>query len=153
MSKLLIFLVESRLSETRLKLTAYTVAVDALGRDENFDTEIDSYPRVQISRLRKILDSFYLREGGNYRLTIPRGNYELLLEPNTIVPKSFSPHNPIIRTESEQETSTKGPLSDRTAQPDKKTTVEFSLSLNALVPLAGLAILSLAANTYWALAN
>ena len=82
MSKLLRFLVDHRLSADPVPLKAYTIAVDALDRDESFDTEADSYPRVQISRLRRILDNFYEREGGENRLSIPRNNYEVSIIPN-----------------------------------------------------------------------
>ena len=82
MSKLLRFLVEHKLSEDGQPLTAYAVAVDGLGRDDSFDTQIDSYPRVQIGRLRRMLDHFYLREKSENRLFIPYQNYEIILGPN-----------------------------------------------------------------------
>lgn len=82
MLKLLRFLVDHRLEDTSRPLKAYTIAVDALGRNEGFDTQTDSYPRVQIGRLRHLLDHFYLREGGACRLSIPYGKYEIILESN-----------------------------------------------------------------------
>lgn len=82
MSKLLRFLVDHKLQGERKPLTAYAIAVDALDRDDGFDTQIDSYPRVQIGRLRRLLDHFYLRESGGKRLSIPFHNYEIVLEPN-----------------------------------------------------------------------
>lgn len=82
MSKLLRFLVEYKLREVDKPLTAYVIAVDALGRDDGFDTQIDSYPRVQIGRLRRMLDHFYLRENSEMRLSIPYNHYEIVLGPN-----------------------------------------------------------------------
>lgn len=82
MSKLLRFLVDHKLLEEGKPLTAYAVAVDALGRDDSFDTQIDSYPRVQIGRLRRILDHFYLREKSANRLYIPYHHYEIILGSN-----------------------------------------------------------------------
>jgi tetratricopeptide (TPR) repeat protein len=82
MSKLLRFLVDHKLREDGKPLTAYAVAVDALGRDDSFDTQIDSYPRVQIGRLRRMLDHFYLRENCANRLYIPYHNYEIILGAN-----------------------------------------------------------------------
>lgn len=79
---LLKFLVDHRLASDNLPLKAYTIAVDALGREESFDTDLDSYPRVQIARLRKMLDHFYQREGGDNRLSIPLHDYTIKLEPN-----------------------------------------------------------------------
>lgn len=82
MSKLLRFLVDHKLLEESKPLTAYTIAVDALGRDDGFDTQIDSYPRVQIGRLRRMLDHFYLREPSENRLAIPYNHYEIFVCPN-----------------------------------------------------------------------
>lgn len=95
-------MVETRLSDSTFRPTAYTVAIDALGRDANFYDESDSYPRVQISRLRRMLDNFYLREDGENRLKLPHCKYELLLEPNTAAPKGFSPQNPNGQTKARQ---------------------------------------------------
>lgn len=82
MSKLLRYLVDHKLLEENTPLTAYAVAVDALGRDDSFDTQIDSYPRVQIGRLRRMLDHFYLREKSKSRLFIPYHHYEIILGAN-----------------------------------------------------------------------
>jgi len=82
MSKLLRFLVDHKLLEEGTPLTAYAVAVDGLGRDDDFDTQIDSYPRVQIGRLRRMLDHFYLLEKSERRLFIPYHHYEIILGPN-----------------------------------------------------------------------
>jgi len=82
MSKLLRFLVDHKLRDEGKPLTAYAVAVEGLGRDDNFDTQIDSYPRVQIGRLRRMLDHFYLREKSEYRLFIPYQHYEIILGKN-----------------------------------------------------------------------
>lgn len=84
MSKLLRFLIEHKLSDSGAPLKAYSIAVDALGRDDSFDTQIDSYPRVQMGRLRRMLDHFYLRDGGDHRLSIPYNHYAIELGPNML---------------------------------------------------------------------
>ncbi len=83
MCKLLRFLVDYKLSGNSVPLKSYTIATDALGRDADFDTQTDSYPRVQMGRLRRMLDNFYLRKGGENRLSLARNKYEIILEPNT----------------------------------------------------------------------
>lgn len=77
MCGLLSFLVQQTLAGEGDRLKAYTIAVDALGRDADFDTRIDSYPRVQVGRLRKVLDDFYDEYGSatGLRLHIPKGAY------------------------------------------------------------------------------
>lgn len=62
--------------------TQYEIAVDGLGKDPDFDLANDSYPRVQMSRLRSNLDSYYAREapGNGLRLVVEAGRYVLDLE-------------------------------------------------------------------------
>lgn len=79
-SKLLKYLGEQTLAGT-IDLSQYAIAVDGLGRPENYDTVNDSYPRVQVSRLRKNLASHYARnepveEGCIF---LRRGDYRLHL--------------------------------------------------------------------------
>ncbi|AMO72103.1 hypothetical protein [Sphingorhabdus sp. M41] len=81
MCKLLRFLVDYKLSGNSVPLKSYTIATDALGRDANFDSQTDSYPRVQMGRLRRMLDNFYLRKGGENRLLIAPNKYEIILQP------------------------------------------------------------------------
>ena len=54
MRRLLGFLVRITLAGNGDELKAYSVAVDGLGRDADFDSQSDSYPRVQVGRLRKM---------------------------------------------------------------------------------------------------
>ena len=65
------------------KLKSYTLAVDALGRSEDFDPQADSYPRVQVTRLRKLLEAQYAHDlsaktnclylqAGSYRIRMAR---------------------------------------------------------------------------------
>ena len=82
MCKLLRFLLDYKLSGNSVPLKSYTIATDALGRDVDFDTQTDSYPRVQMGRLRRMLDNFYLRKGGENRLLIAPNKYEIILVPN-----------------------------------------------------------------------
>ena len=82
MCKLLRFLVDYKLSGNSVPLKSYIIATDALGRNANFDPKTDSYPRVQMVRLRRMLDNFYLRNGGENRLVIAPNQYAIALEPN-----------------------------------------------------------------------
>lgn len=81
MRRLLDFLVRETLAGRGDQLKAYAVAVDGLGRPEDFDAQADSYPRVQVGRLRRMLDAFYARDGGiaGLRLSIPAGRYRVLI--------------------------------------------------------------------------
>lgn len=61
LSQLLAYLVSATLRGQGETLKSYTVAVEGLGRDPDFDAQADSYPRVQVMRLRNFLGSFYAR--------------------------------------------------------------------------------------------
>lgn len=61
LSQLLAYLVGATLRGEGEALKSYTVAVEGLGRDPDFDAQADSYPRVQVMRLRNFLGSFYAR--------------------------------------------------------------------------------------------
>ena len=60
----------------------YEIAVDGLGRDPDFDLANDSYPRVQVSRLRANLDLYYARNAPmtGARIVIKPGKYVLDLK-------------------------------------------------------------------------
>ncbi|MEE4208180.1 MAG: hypothetical protein V2I43_02805 [Parvularcula sp.] len=85
----------------------YEIAVDALGKDPDFDLANDSYPRVQISRLRTNLDNYYARnkprdgvrivlEPGEYRLDLARLKEpeSKIAEVSSIAPEAQSPFAP-----------------------------------------------------------
>lgn len=79
MRRLMEFLVRETLEGRGDALKAYVVAVDGLGRSEDFDAQSDSYPRVQVGRLRRMLDTFYARHEirDSIRLHIPPGQYRV----------------------------------------------------------------------------
>ncbi|MEE4338604.1 hypothetical protein [Erythrobacter sp.] len=79
---LLRFLVERALSGGPSP-TQHEIAVEALGKPDDFDLANDSYPRVQVSRLRASLDNYYSRTQPHdgHRLTIEQGQYEITLTP------------------------------------------------------------------------
>ncbi|MBK5265199.1 MAG: hypothetical protein JJE34_08215, partial [Alphaproteobacteria bacterium] len=83
MRRLLRFLIDQTVAGKGGQLKAYSVAVDGLGRDPDFDAQSDSYPRVQVGRLRRMLDIYYSRNGltNDERLVIPNGAYRVFLHP------------------------------------------------------------------------
>jgi len=91
MSQLLNYLVEEAISNPGQPPKAYQVAVDGLGRSEDFDVQADSYPRVQVGRLRKMLAAHYAAYGGTHQLHIPIGHYAV-----EIVVDESEPDNKMI---------------------------------------------------------
>lgn len=56
---LLRYLIDETIAGRAGTLKSFIVAVDALGRKEDFDSASDSSARVQMGRLRKALESYY----------------------------------------------------------------------------------------------
>src|SRR3546814_485773 len=79
MRRLLRFIVRESEAGRGPLIKSYTVAVDGLGRSEDFDAQQDSYPRVQIGRLRKALESYYRQHqtATGLRFDLRPGSYEI----------------------------------------------------------------------------
>jgi hypothetical protein len=56
LSGLLRYLIDETIAGRAATLKSFIIAVDALGRKENFDSASDSSARVQMGRLRKALE-------------------------------------------------------------------------------------------------
>ena len=87
------FVVEATLSGHSDRIKGYTIAVEALGRDEKFDPQADPIVRVEAGRLRRALDRYYEGPGKNDPIIIelPRGSYVPTMRRRTIVPDVVPP--------------------------------------------------------------
>ena len=74
--RLLSYLVQAEIENRGETINAYCIAVDVLDREHNFDPSIDSIVRVEISRLRSSLQSFYYQKGDECKIqiNIPKGS-------------------------------------------------------------------------------
>jgi hypothetical protein len=92
LSKLLQFLVNETIAGRGELLKSYTIAVDALGRADDFDPSTDSSARVQMIRLRKLLESYYAKNSPTDRLCLylQSGSYVVqLAEPSIAYPTLY----------------------------------------------------------------
>ncbi|MEJ2626046.1 MAG: hypothetical protein P8Z80_16410 [Pseudolabrys sp.] len=71
------FVVEETLAGRGKRIKAYTIATDALGRDETFDPQADPIVRVEAARLRRALRTYYADGGAAQSIVIelPTGTY------------------------------------------------------------------------------
>jgi hypothetical protein len=84
------------------KLSEYAIAIDALGRKQDFDSKIDATVRVQILRLRQRLAAYYEAEGqsAGLKFVIPLGTHQVqLIAPDAETASSLvnPPTEPTVR--------------------------------------------------------
>jgi len=73
----LAFIVQEVLNDNAAGLKQYTIAVNAFGRNPDFDSTHDPIVRIQASRLRRNLELYYQEEGINdlVHIVLPKGRY------------------------------------------------------------------------------
>src|SRR5690349_9085712 len=73
----LLFIVEAQLRGQAERLKGYTIGVEVLRRDTNFDPQLDPIVRVEATRLRRALERYYAGPGAKdtILITLPRGGY------------------------------------------------------------------------------
>src|SRR5882724_6404662 len=71
------FVVEAVLRGESNRIKGYTIGVEALGRSENFDPQIDPIVRVEATRLRRALERYYAGPGAHDAIVfeMSRGSY------------------------------------------------------------------------------
>lgn len=77
LAKVLTYVVDRTLAGDGKSIKAYTIAVEALGRSEDFDPDRDSTVRVAAMRLRAALDLYYSGPGAEdpLRIRLVPGSY------------------------------------------------------------------------------
>ncbi len=94
LSRLLQFLVDETVAGRGNSLKGYSVAVDGLGKPDDFDSYADSYPRVQVCRLRSALEKYYAQQAPMHGLCLylRLGSYRVRLgSPATAYPDMYRP--------------------------------------------------------------
>ena len=88
---LLSYLVNESIAGRKPKETS--IAIDVLGKDKEFDPKDDAIVRVYINNLRTKLEHYYHTNptGISYRLSIPKGRYEIDFEPVEVPVEAVTP--------------------------------------------------------------
>jgi adenylate cyclase len=73
------FVLDETLAGRGNDLKGYTIGVEVLGKDKDFDPEQDSLVRIHAGRLRRLLKMYYLEEGKDdpIMIDIPKGSYQV----------------------------------------------------------------------------
>src|SRR6266576_4494884 len=81
------YVVEATLRGAGERIKGYTIAVEALGRAENFDPQADPIVRVEAMRLRRALGRYYANGGkcDPVLIELPLGSYVPAFHRNTLV--------------------------------------------------------------------
>lgn len=77
LARLLRYLVKEALAGQVERIKAYAIAVDVFNQPASFDPQTNPLVRVQVGRLRNLLERYYLNDGRAdlLRIEIPRGGY------------------------------------------------------------------------------
>jgi hypothetical protein len=74
--QLLHFLVEETCAGRADKLNEITIGSAVFGRDDNYDPQTDPIVRLEVRKLSRELDRYFLSDDGNgFRISIPPGKY------------------------------------------------------------------------------
>ncbi len=71
------YIVETTLRGEAERIRAFTIAVEAFGRDQDFNPQGDPIVRVEAARLRRALEQYYAGPGADdaVKILVPRGGY------------------------------------------------------------------------------
>ena len=81
LSNFLTFIVTKTLDEKTSEIKGYTIGVDALGRPDDFDPQVDPSVRVMAGRLRQSLENYnrntggFTKDGTTVQLELVKGSY------------------------------------------------------------------------------
>ncbi|GAL34674.1 adenylate cyclase [Vibrio maritimus] len=95
------YLVDKALAGDGERLKQYTIAIELLEKPSDFDPAIDPIVRIQASKLRRALESYYLikRKDRQVKITLPKGSYNPSFEsvhPEVAQSDSVTPPIPVV---------------------------------------------------------
>lgn len=82
LSSFLEFVVKETLAGREHRLKARVIAIEAMNRDESFNSTVDPIVSIQAGRLRRALDEYYQGPGiaETIRISLPKGSYKPVFE-------------------------------------------------------------------------
>jgi hypothetical protein len=91
---LLQYLAEKTLAGEADRMKEYTIGIEAFGKPSSYDPKQDSIVRLQVSRLRQKLATYYQTEGASDAMVVgvPKGAFKLTFEPAEAAPAADAVH-------------------------------------------------------------
>jgi TolB-like protein len=92
--RFLTYIVEETLQGRADRIKAYSIAIAAFDRSDDFDPLTDPIVRIEASRLRRSLEHYYLTAGKSDRIRIdmPKGSYVATFRHADPIPADEAPH-------------------------------------------------------------
>ena len=110
--RFLTYIVEETLQGRADRIKAYSIAIGAFDRSDDFDPLTDPIVRIEASRLRRSLEHYYLTAGksDHVRIDMPKGSYVATFRYADPMPASEAPLTPALPAAEELPTArTHGP--------------------------------------------
>lgn len=106
LSNFLKFIVEETLKGNTDSLKEYIIGVNALGKSEDFNPQIDAIVRIHAGRLRRLLNEFYSTFGSSddIRIEVVKGTYVPVFRANFV---KTTPNNIIVQSKNTSFSRTK----------------------------------------------
>jgi len=134
-------------------ITEYTIAVDVLGKPQDFKESKDSSVRVEVHRLRKRLAEYYEQEGAEHpiRIVIPTGQYtpQFVTCDAAPAPEDGTAPAPAVLLEADAPSVTERPPVWRRLSRLQLSLLVGVLALGALVTVALLLQVSDPLDSFW----
>ena len=120
LKRFLSFIVETTLAGESESIKAYTIAIEALDRGDNFDPQTDPIVRVEAGRLRQALTRYYGEAGRDdpVAIDLPRGTYVPRFHPRAIK-RAIRQIDPPIRSDSNTRVAALALVESGAAQPSR----------------------------------
>lgn len=141
--RFLSFVVEETLAGRSDRIKSYTVAVDVFGRGESFDPATDPIVRIEATRLRAALTSYYSGPGRNelLQIGIPKGGYVPAFE--SVAPSDATPAPPLPIHEAAD-----GASGDSSSLPRSRVLAQAPVA-TAIATIGLAAVVALGLSTNW----
>lgn len=137
--RFLSFVVTQAVKGAADRIKAYTIGVDVFGRDEAFDPGTDPIVRIEATRLRAALASYYERTGAQaaVRISLPKGSYVPAFAWAFAMPCPKAMNSPVAQRAGAASPAVQLILQDHTRRGNEAVAARAEFFLDALAVMLG----------------